>query len=66
MAEKEDYVYTLAKYDILKHLTPFLDNADPEFRKDACWAISNFVFEKVPSTNLLLNEYLTDKLLFMF
>ena len=44
MAEKDDYVYPLAKYNILEHFYPFLNSNDPELRKDACWAISNFAF----------------------
>ncbi len=56
-------MYDLAKHDILNHFYPFLNSTNDELRKDACWAISNFVFEKVPSTNLLLNTKITDKLI---
>lgn len=65
LAEKEDYVYVLNKYNVLSCLYEFLNESHTELRKDACWALSNFAVEKVPSTVLLQSDKLIDKLLLM-
>lgn len=65
MAEKEDYVYPLAKHDILERFYSFLNINDKDLRKDACWAISNFAFEKAPTTALIQNTKVTEKLVWM-
>lgn len=53
LAEKEEYVPILEKFNILQHLYDLLNEHDDEVRKDACWALSNFAVERIPATVLL-------------
>ena len=34
------------KFHILDHLYPLLKNHNDELRKDVCWTVSNYAFEK--------------------
>ena len=42
-------------YKLLDKLYPLLKSKECEIRKDACWTVSNYVFEKGPATDLICN-----------
>ena len=55
LAEREEYAYDLMKYELLDHLYPLLKSKNDELKKDVCWSISNYAFEKGSATDIICN-----------
>lgn len=54
------------KFHILDHLYPLLKSSNDEVRKDTCWTVSNYAYEKGPATDIICNPKFIEKLLMMF
>lgn len=55
LADKGQYAFILQKYNVLDLFGSLLSCSDPALRKDTCWAISNYAFEKNPATDVVYN-----------
>lgn len=54
------------KFHILNHLLPLLENYNDELRKDVCWTVANYAFEREPTNDIIYNSKFLEKLLMMF
>ena len=54
------------KFRLLDFLYPLLKSKNDELRKDVCWTVSNYAFEKGSATDIICNMKFMERLILMF